>query len=158
MTETFTRLKDLPAFRACYAVPGTDRSQINFAVCSELIRSAVFASSGLTQFAAKNAGQPAPRLFALGSPWEAVFQMAGKNDLTPGELKTLGTQFCAKTREQLVAAGIPEKHTARTCFLWSYQAALFETTGLPRIEAGNESWPRGAAASALYFPACAAGG
>lgn len=158
MNESFRALRRDPRFAACYALPGKAR-KLDFAACTALIQTRVFADASLGNFVGQvvstQAGSTGSRLYGLGAPWSALFDMAGRDELDLKEIRTKGAEFCAKSLTQLTAAGIPAKHAPRTCYLWAYQTALLEATGLTRIVAGGESWPRGAAASGTYFEDCA---
>ncbi len=114
----------------------------NYDVCRALVLKRI-ADSPIRAFVAQLSAEERRRpLYGLGTPWRIVFQSAGKETLTIEEIHQLGRQKCLG----------PEGR--RECFLFAYQGALIQSAGGSGIRDGRESWPRGAAASARFFPDC----
>ncbi|MBI3394445.1 MAG: hypothetical protein HY042_01280 [Spirochaetia bacterium] len=127
MNHSLGLVEKLPAFGACRQGQGSD-----FDKCRTLVLEKIFAKSELRRTA-------------------SGFSQAEKDTA----LTALGRAMCRKTTEELVSLGADKARADRTCWLLAYQSALLETAGGTRIRDGRESWPRGAAASARYFPPCA---
>lgn len=122
--------------------------------CSTDIKTKIFASSALGGFASSlSPAEKALPLYGLGAPWNAVFARAKTSELSAADLAKQTEEVCSLSVDTLKAS-MPEEHAKRACYLHSYALELLKITGAQRIRQGKESWPRGAAVSKQYFPAC----
>ncbi|MCR9141946.1 MAG: hypothetical protein NXI24_06820 [bacterium] len=158
INKAFESLQSDPQLARCYPFGAPD-GQTDFDDCRAAIRRAVFsdaAAKSLTKAAAgaRDAGDDAGRLFGLGSSWRAVFAGMDQSKVSLSELLHFGRRVCAERK--LTEQERTSKYLKRRCYLYAYQSVLLEETGFDRITRGNESWPRGAAISGEFFPACSA--
>ena len=144
----FREASVLPGFSACLA--GPEKKADSFLQCRGLVRAVLGPIAALAS-APWSRAEP---LFGLGSSWDAIFSMAGRESLTLADIDVLGNKMCTLSIEGTVSSGIPLDFASRTCFLISVQRETLAATGHLRIRRGYESWPRGAAASGQYFRLC----
>lgn len=106
---------------------------------------------------APRSGAAAPiTLYGLGAPWSATFAMARTERLAATEIDALGERVCRLDAN--AARGVTGDHWSPrlACMLLAYQSVLLEALDAREVRRGGESWPRGAAVSAEFFPDCAA--
>ncbi|MEQ9364936.1 MAG: hypothetical protein RIF32_11865, partial [Leptospirales bacterium] len=163
INRAFERLQREADLSACYPFGAPDGAT-DFDRCRELIRRTVFSEAAAASLArgskspADSAGRagdapdrPGP-LYGLGSAWKAIFMGMDRSRISLAELLHFGRAVCADRK--LTEQERTSKYLKRRCYLYAFQSALLERTGYSGIHRGTESWPRGAAISKDFFPAC----
>tara|TARA_Y100001937_G_scaffold12497_1_gene15988 strand:+ start:92361 stop:93395 length:1035 start_codon:yes stop_codon:yes gene_type:complete len=137
---------DLP--REC--TEEADASSERFEACSKGLRQ-IFRSN--RWHAAFFKDQDLASVYALGSSWQSIFTVAGKESLSLDELQNQGKRICNSSLDEIVKAGVPEKFAPASCYLHSYQYVLASELKIGTLLQGEGSWPPGAAIS-QYFEGC----
>lgn len=127
--------------RSDFASCRTENATADFQRCRQLVASEL--RSPRCRLPSGNANAP---IFALGAAWSAL--TGGANQITFAELEQRGAQACAARGE----AAESDRH--RLCYLFAYETEMLKMVGASQVQTFGESWPRGAALTAPYFPQC----
>lgn len=151
LNDTFRKLRDDPAFPACANAGGTPKG-LDADRCAALITDKVYSTSAIA-----NPGFPVvDTVFGLGTPWVIIFdKYLKRSETTLPELRDAARKVCAQSAAEIQAAtGEEPEFARRACYLMAYHVAQIEAIpGVKLVRRGGESWPRGAAVNARYFPA-----
>lgn len=150
MNDTFRKLQDDPAFPACANATGTAKG-LDADRCAALIADKVYSASAVA-----SPGFPIPdTVFGFGTPWVTVFdKYLKRGEVSVSELREAARKVCTQSAAEVQAGtGESPEFARRACYLMAYHVAQIEAVpGVRLVRRGGESWPRGAAVNARYFP------
>ena len=153
LNQAYERLITYKAFESCKY--GNTLSKEGYEHCKNFVQTYVYQNEEIKKFFHQNSHYfNQLKVYTLGRPWTAIFNLLNQNPISLEDLKKAGIYYCSLSSQDLIKKNIPANFTKQICYLFYYHHAQIDALQIQKIYRGTDSWTIGASIDEKTIPYC----